>query len=178
MNIRQSKEERSLYEKTVIGLICLSLIAMVSINNIYAEDTEMGNEFTTCSLDNSAIENRTIVNKKFDSQGNLESFDVIVSVPVEDVPVVEPQSITTVIVTIYRTCKIAKDMGAGFNPCTYLAVALGRAIINGTPKWDPADYGDWKVVRTSHNGYKPGCEPRHSQGCNGFYYTYSYTKIK
>lgn len=92
----------------------------------------MGNEFTTCSLDNSAIENGTIVNKKFDSQGNLESFDVIVSVPVEDVPVVEPQSITTVIVTIYRTCKIAKDMGAGFNPCVYLAVALGRAIINGT----------------------------------------------
>lgn len=170
-------------KKLVIGLLTLSLIAIISINNIYAvSDESSSKETNACTLvsdEESNIPNENnIVNKKYDSEGNLESFDVIVPLAEGEEPEAETRGIITVIVTIYKTCKIASTMGAGFNPCTYLALALGRAIINGSPKWDPADYGDWRVVRTSHFGYKPGCEPRHSQGCNGWYYTYSYAKIK
>lgn len=170
-------------KKLVIGLVTCSLIAMISFNNIYAKtETPPSNDSNSCGLvsddESDSLSDKNIVNKQYDSEGNLESFDVIVPLAEGELPEPETRGIISVIVTIYKTCKVASTMGAGFNPCTYLALALGRAIVNGTPKWNPSDYGDWKVVRTSHFGYKPGCEPRHSQGCNGWYYTYSYAKIK
>lgn len=176
-------------KKKICLIICVCMIASICIINIHAKERSVSGDKSneicsnTCRLTNESLkkaeEESYIINKEYSTDGNLESFDVIVPIPKGKEPTPETRGlISTAIVTIYKTCKIASTMGQGFNPCTYLAMALGRKIINGIINWEPQDRGDWKVTRTSHYGYIPGCEPRHSQSCNGYYYTYSYSKIK
>lgn len=168
-------------KRRILLFVCFSFVLSVGVIDIDAKEKSVPQSNDTCNLEISTDDEEIpgyITNKKYNSNGELASFDVIISISEAEMPEVETRGVVSMIVTIYKTCKIAGTMGAGFNPCTYLAMALGRKIVDGTVNWKPEDRGDWRVSRTSHYGYKPGCEPRHSQSCNGFYYTYSYYKVK
>lgn len=134
----------------------------------------------TCHIEENDLNNVIYQNQVYDESGNLQSFEAVVPLPAGEIPPVQSRGIISALVSIvvgaYKACKVTWINTGGFNPCTYLAGVLGRKIVNGAIQWQSADRGKWKVTQTSHFGRIPGCEPMHSGGCQGWYYTYSYSR--
>lgn len=160
--------------------LCMTLL-LVPTNPISANNENSSNVCSSCNIQSDELENVTYTDEVYDENGELISFTAIVPLAPGEIPEAETRGIIGAIVTIvaglYKSCKVAFYTTGGFNPCTYLAGVLGRKIINGIVQWQQNDAGKWDVQRTSHWGKIPNCEPMHSGGCTGWYYTYSYKKV-
>lgn len=142
--------------------------------------TPSDDECEPCKIKESELEEAIYQNKIYDNNGELESFEVVVPLPEGEIPQNQGRGIISALISIvvgaYKSCKVTWISTGGFNPCTYLAGALGRKIVNGVVQWSYSDRGSWKVSQTSTYGRIPGCEPMHAQVCYGWYYTYSYSR--
>lgn len=156
---------------------CMLFLSLPMFIKASSEDEQKENQ-EMCTLISSEVKNTIYLNKVYDESGSLVSFDAIVPLAEGTIPVLENRSVVganlTILGGIKKSCTAAFYLTGGFNPCAYLAGALGRKIINGIVQWESWDTGKWDVSRTSHYGQIPGCLPMHSASCHGWYYTYSY----
>lgn len=164
----------------ILALSFCMLSMSVSVTRADSSPPKDGENCLPCTIDENSLDGVKIEKKVYDENGNLESFSAVVPLPEGELPVKEGRGIITAIVSIivgaYKACKVTSISTGGFNPCTYLAAALGRKIVNGVIQWYDSDKGSWNVSRTSHSEKIPGCEPMYSSGCIRWYYTYNYSR--
>ena len=161
----------------VCCMFTISTVPIVGAN----EHSSENNQCPSCQIDEDDLANVIYQNAVYDESGALISFTAVVPLKPGEIPPPEGRSIVGALVTIissaYTACSYTFYSTGGFNPCTYLAGMLGRKIVNGIIKWLPKDNGNWEVIRHQHYGKIPNCEPSHSAGCVGWYYTYSYERL-